>query len=211
MQLFRRAFGVSAVVALLTVTPSAVHAQRGDSYTWKIGLQAGSIIYETRTQESEFMPSGGAHVLIMAARGGLMFGIDEGFGSEERSGAVMFNDLRRYQAVLVAFPVALPLEPYFGAGGGIMQVVSPTIDPIITDPFERAELQEQAREASTHAYATALFGLQGRWGRLTAFGQAQVTTGPGDDKLLRGAAYSIHGGIRIGLGSAKEGIRAGGY
>lgn len=211
MQLFGRALGACAVAATLTIIPGAVHAQRGDSYTWKVGLQGGSMIFETRTQESQFMPSVGAHVLIMGARGGLLFGVDEGLGSDEQSGSIRFNDLRRYQAVLVAFPVALPLEPYFGIGGGILQAVAPTVDPVVTDPFEREDLLEAAEEASTHAYATALFGVQGRWGRLTAFAQAQVGTSPGSDKLLRGPLYTIHGGIRIGLGSAKEGIRSGGY
>mgnify|MGYP000095934062 CR=1 FL=1 len=46
---------------------------------------------------------------------------------------------------------------------------------------------------------------------LPAFAQAQIGTAPRDDKLLRGATYSLHGGIRIGLGSAKEGVKAGGY
>ena len=134
-----------------------------------------------------------------------------GFGSDERSGLIVFNDVRRYQAVLMAFPVNAPLEPYFGVGGGILQVVGPRVDDSVTDPFDREELAAAAEEASSHAFATAIAGVQGRWGRLTAFGQAQIGTSPNRDKLLRGALYSVHGGIRIGLGSAKEGVRAGGY
>jgi hypothetical protein len=210
MTRFRWLTGALALAAFAAV-PGSLSAQRADSYTWKLGLQAGSMFVQTRTQDSEVIPSFGAHVLIMAKRGGLMVGVDEGFGSDERSGLIVFNDVRRYQAVLMAFPVNAPLEPYFGVGGGILQVVGPRVDDSVTDPFDREDLANAADEASSHAFVTALAGVQGRWGRLTAFGQAQIGSSPNRDKLLRGALYSIHGGIRIGLGSAKEGVRAGGY
>jgi hypothetical protein len=211
MTLYRRAMALSALVTTLVALPGTAQAQRGDSFTWKIGIQGGSMIFQTRTQDSEVIPSGGAHFLIMSRRGGLMVGVDEGFGSDERSGAILFNDIRRYQAMLMAFPVALPLEPYFGVGGGVIQVVSPRVDPAITDPFELANLLAAASDASTSAFASFLAGVQGRWGRVTVFGQYQIHTAPDADKLLRGPMHSIHGGIRIALGSSREGVRAGGY
>src|SRR5690606_5493870 len=109
-------------------------------------VQGGSMIFQTRTQDTELIPSGGAHFMIMARNSGLMVGIDEGFGSDARSGLVLFNDLRRYQAVMMAYPVSLPLEPYFGAGGALLQIASPRIDPAVTDPFEREALREIAEE-----------------------------------------------------------------
>ena len=210
MMLNRRVLGTLALVATLTL-PAAVQAQRGDSYTWKLGLQAGSMIFQTRTQDTEVIPSVGAHFLIMAKRGGLMVGVDEGFGSDEESGLIVFNDIRRYQAVLMAFPVNAPLEPYFGVGGGLLQVVGPRVNSSVTDPFDREEILASADDATTHAFATLMAGVQGRWGRLNVFGQGQLSTAPQRDKLLRGVMYSIHGGIRIGLGSTKEGVAAGGY
>lgn len=211
MTLYRRAFALSALVTLLVTLPGTATAQRGDSYSWKLGIQGGSFMFQTRTQDTEVVPSAGAHFLIMARRAGLMVGVDEGFGSDQRSGAVLFNDIRRYQAMLMAFPVSLPLEPYFGVGGGIIQVVSPRIDPSIIDPFEQATLLDAAKEASTSAYASFLAGVQGRWGRVTIFGQYQIHTAPESDKLLRGAMHSVHGGVRIALGSSREGVRSGGY
>jgi hypothetical protein len=211
MTLFRRVVGAFVLATTIATIPGVAAAQRGDSFTWKLGVQGGSMIFQTLTQDNTLIPSGGAHFLIMARRGGLMVGVDEGFGSDERSGQVLFNDLRRYQAVLMAFPVSLPLEPYFGAGGGLMQVVGPRIDPVITDPFEREALRDAANDASVAAFATFLAGIQGRWGRVTAFGQYQLHTAPGEDSLLRGVMHSIHGGIRIALGSSREGVRAGGY
>lgn len=211
MTLYRRAAGALAFATLLAVLPAPVQAQRGDSFTWKLGVQGGSMVFQTRTQDSKLIPSGGAHFLIMARRTGLMVGVDEGFGSDERSGLVLFNDLRRYQAVIIAHPVSLPLEPYFGVGGGVLQVVSPRIDPVVTDPFEREVLMEAAQDGSAAAFATFLAGLQGRWGRVTVFGQYQLQSAPGDDALLDGVMHSLHGGIRIALGSSREGIREGGY
>lgn len=210
MMLNRRVLGTLALVATLTL-PAAVQAQRGDSYTWKLGIQAGSMIFQTRTQDSKVIPSVGAHFLIVSKRGGLMVGVDEGLGSDEESGLIVFNDLRRYQAVMMAFPVNAPLEPYFGIGGGLLQVIGPRVNSIVTDPFDREDILANTDEATAHAYATLLAGVQGRWGRLNVFGQGQISTSPQRDKLLRGALYSIHGGIRIGLGSTKEGVAAGGY
>lgn len=211
MTLYRRAFALSALATALVAFPGTATAQRGDSFSWKLGIQGGSMIFQTRTQDSEVIPSAGAHFLIMSRRAGLMVGLDEGFGSDQRSGVVLFNDIRRYQAMLMAFPLALPVEPYFGVGGGIMQVVSPRIDPIVTDPFEQATLLAAAKDASASAFASLLAGVQGRWGRVTVFGQYQVHTSPDDDKLLRGAMHSLHGGVRITLGSSREGVRSGGY
>lgn len=210
MTLFRRVAQGCTLAAIL-VSPQALQAQRGDAHTWKIGASAGSILIQTRTQDTEVLPSFGAHFLIMASRVGLQFGVDEGFGSDERSDLALFNDVRRYQAVAIAFPFSAPLEPYFGVGGGIMQVVGPRVDAVVQDPTDRQTLLDEYKEGSASGFATLLAGLQGRWGRFTAFGQYQIGSSPADDKLLRGASHSFHGGLRIGLGSAREGVAAGGY
>lgn len=210
MMLFRQVFGTFALAALITL-PASSQALRDDSHTWKLGLQGGSMIFQTRTKDYEAVPSFGAHLLIMAKRGGLMVGVDEGFGDDEESGQILFNDIRRYQAVLMAFPVAGTVEPYFGAGGGLLQVVSPRVSSLVTDPIERESLLDDADDNSTHAFATFLAGVQAKWGRTSVFAQGQVSTAPGDEKLLRGALFSIHGGIRIGLGGTREDVRAGGY
>ena len=151
----------------------------------------------------------------MARQGGLIVGVDEGLGKDERTsgGVILFNDLRRYQAVLMAFPFHSPLEPYFGLGGGILTVVGPRINPDlqITDPIQRNALLAAATDASGSGFLTAMAGVQGRWGRVTAFAQYQLGSAPGTNKLLRGVMHSLHGGIRIGLGSTKDEFKAGGY
>lgn len=212
MTFFRRA-ATACALGLLVGLPNAAHAQRADSYTWKFGLDAGSMIFTTRSQDSKVIPSAGAHVMIMARRTGLMAGVTEGFGSDEETGGglILFNDLRRYQAVLMAFPLQLALEPYFGVGGGLLQVVGPRVSAAVQDPTDRQLLLSAAQESSTSGFLTGLVGVQGRWKRLAVFGQYQLHSSPSDDKLLKGAMHSFHVGIRMGLGSAKDGVRAGGY
>lgn len=197
------------------LAPGQLHAQRSDSYTWKLGFEAGAMLFQTRSQNTKTIPSGGAHILIMAKQGGLLMGVDEGFGKNESTvgGAILFNDLRRYQAVLMAFPFHMAVEPYFGVGGGILQVVGPRINPALglTDPTDRATLIAAANDASSSGFLTGLAGIQGRWGQVTAFAQYQIGSSPSDDKLLHGAMHSLHAGIRIGLGSARDGVKSGGY
>ena len=211
MTLFRHRV-VFAAAALAAVMHGTAHAQRSDSYTWKLGLNVGAMSFQTVGQPgSTVVPAVGAHLLIMAHRGGLLFGVDEGVGTNEKAtGNVLFNDVRRYQAVLMAFPVSAPLEPYFGVGLGIQQVVGPRVDHnLITDPSQQATILADANDRSSSGFLTALVGVQGRWGRFTVFAQYQAATSPSDDKLLQSSTQTILGGIRIGLGSAREGISAG--
>ena len=204
-----------ALVLLPALAPTHLPAQRADSYTWKLGLNAGAMMFQTRSQDTKTILSVGAHALIMAGKGGLLVGVDEGLGKDESTsgGTILFNDLRRYQAVLMAFPFHGPLEPYFGMGGGILSVVGPRINPDLglTDPTERANLLSAATDASASGFLTALAGIQGRWGRGTAFAQYQLGSAPNGDKLLRGNLHTLNVGIRIGLGSTKDDLKAGGY
>jgi hypothetical protein len=212
MTFFRRA-ATACMLGLLLALPTAAHAQRPDSYTWKFGLDFGTMIFATSTQDSKGIPSFGAHALVMARRSGLMVGVTEGFGTDEKtaSGLVIFNDIRRYQAVLMAFPLHSAIEPYFGIGGGILQVINPRIDPVVQDPVDRQALQTAADDASASGFLTGLVGVQGQWKALTIFAQYQLGSAPNDDKLLSDVLHTFHAGIRFSLGSSREGTKAGGY
>jgi hypothetical protein len=215
MKLVQRGAVLMAVVLAAGVTLPAA-AQRSDSYTWKLGIDAGIMTFETQTQKTKVVPTAGAHILVMGRRGGLMFGVDEGIGSNQNTipaQLILFNDVRRYQAVLMAFPISGPIEPYFGGGGGILQVVGPRVDPAagITDPTETATLLSNAQQESASAFATFVGGLQGRAGRMSVFVQYQATTSPSSDNLLKGPTQTLVAGLRFNLGSAREGVKAGGY
>ena len=212
MTLHRHRVAISAI-ALAAAMHGTAAAQRDDSYTWKLGLNIGAMAFQTAGQpQTTVVPSVGAHLLIMAHRGGLLVGFDEGVGTNERATAnVLFNDVRRFQAVLLAFPVSGPLEPYFGGGVGIQQVVGPRVDHnLITDPAQQASILSAAEDASASGFLTMLVGLQGRWKRFTVFVQYEAATSPSDGMLLQSSTQTLVGGIRIGLGTAREGVTAGG-
>ncbi len=210
----QRAVWVGVVLAAGAAVPAS--AQRSDSFTWKLGIDAGIMTFETQTQPTKVVPTAGAHILVMGHRGGLMFGVDEGIGSNQNTipaQLILFNDVRRYQAVLMAFPISGKIEPYFGGGGGIMQVVGPRVDPGagITDPTETSALLSNAQQESASAFATFVGGIQGVIGHTSVFVEYQATTSPSSDNLLRGPTQTLLVGVRLNLGSAREGVRAGGY
>ena len=73
-------------------------------------------------------------------------------------------------------------------------------------------------------FGTFVGGLQFQVGRFMAFGQYQITTGAVDDtvrrqrrdpvafgRLLEGPTHTFTGGLRFGLGSAREKCETGGY
>jgi hypothetical protein len=203
-----------AGLAIAATVPGTAGAQRNDSYTWMLGINAGAMAFQTvGNLQTTVVPSAGAHFLVMAGRGGLMVGVDEGIGTNEKAtDNVLFNDVRRYQGVLMAFPVSGSVEPYFGVGGGILQVVGPRVDhQQITDPVEQAAILADARDRSATGFVTILAGIQGHLKRATIFAQYEASTSPSDDKLLHGSTQTLLAGLRFGLGSAREGVAAGGY
>ena len=93
-----------------------------------------------------------------------------------------------------------------------MQVVGPRVDPGVTDPSDRQTLLSAAEDAASSGFVTALGGLQGRWGRTTAFVQYQVTSSPSDDKLLKGASAIFSSAAYGSALAARAGyVTAGGY
>ena len=61
-------------------------------------------------------------------------------------------------------------------------------------------------------FGSLVGGLQYRISpKLVVYGQYQVTSSPSAGSLLVGPTHTLVGGIRFGLGNAKEGVRGGGY
>jgi hypothetical protein len=117
----------------------------------------------------------------------------------------------------MAFPIRSAVQPFLGVGYGIMHVVSPT--PLSTTGF-----QSDAEQLGSSGFGTFLAGITFQVGRLMAFGQYQITTSPGNDtvvddagnpvafgRLLTGPTHTFSGGLRFGLGSARESVKTGGY
>jgi hypothetical protein len=183
------------------------------------------MFFKTPTQSRSAIPTFGGQALIVAKRTGLMLSFEEGVGSDETSAytdvggvqPVTFNDIRKYSATLMAFPIRSAAQPYFGVGYGLIHVVNPR-------PLAGGS-SSNATDLGSSGFGTFIGGLQFQVGRMMAFGQYQITTSPSghtivdqtgnfvaSGRLLDGPTHTFTGGLRIGLGSARdEGTRAGGY
>lgn len=193
-------------------------------FSWAIGAQGGVLFFSTQRQTVSGIPAAGAHFSIVSRRGGLQLGVDEAFGSEEPTAFVdpssgntvremQFDRIRRYGFNLTGYPVRGAVEPYFGVGFGMLQVVDPQFDEntVFSSNQQAALSQEVARELSASGFMSFLAGFQFRAAGVAAFAQYQISTAPRQGDLLRGTGQSIMGGVRISLGGAREETRGGGY
>ena len=215
--------GAHVVHAQSAASSSASVPQvRDDRFKWFFGASAGALFFETQNQTRSGVPSVGAHVAIVSRRGGLMFGVDEGFGSDEPSSfldpsddfnerPVTFDRIRRYSATLTGYPVRGSLEPYIGLGFGFTQVVSPQVQGVFASADAAATSEFFAKEVSADGFASLMAGVQFRLGRLAAFGQWQMNTPPAQEHILRGPLHMLTAGVRFSLGRAKQELKAGGY
>jgi hypothetical protein len=225
MRTLIRSIPAAALALVLGTAHLTAQAPGNGNFQWYIGGQGGVTFFKTPTQGRSGIPTFGGHALIVAKRTGLMLSVDEAVGSNEQSSytdaggvqAVTFNDIRRYSAVLMAFPIRAAAQPYLGIGYGIIHVVNPT-------PTSSAAFQSDANELGSAGFGTFVGGLQFKVGRFMAFGQYQITSaasqrtatdGAGNvvavGRLLDGPTHTFTGGLRIGLGSARDDVRGGGY
>jgi hypothetical protein len=225
MRMVIRSIPVLALALGLGVAQASAQQPGNGDFQWYIGPQAGVMIFNTPTQNSSAIPVFGGQTLIVAKRTGLLISVEEAVGSDETSSyadlngtqTVTFNDIRKYSAVLMAFPIKAAAQPYLGVGFGIMHVVNPQVG-------SAAAFQSDANDLGSTGFGTFLGGLQFQLGRFMAFGQYQITTGASnhtvDDatgapvafgRLLDGPTHTFSGGIRFGLGSAREKPKSGGY
>lgn len=221
----RVSFGALAAALTLAASAASLEAQqlRDDSYTWYIAPQGGVLFFETQTQTRSGIPTFGAQAMIIGKRGGLMLSIEEAFGDQETSvygdssapnGAreVTFDRLRKYSAIMMAYPLRSRLEPYLGVGFGILHTVGTSVGGTFTTPEAAGDAVEEAKNRGSTGFGSFVGGLQYRLSKkMVLYGQYQITTAPGDGSLLVGPTHTLVAGLRFGLGGAKEGIHGGGY
>jgi hypothetical protein len=219
MRTLIRTIPAAALALTLGTAHLAAQAPGNGNFQWYVGGQGGVTFFKTPNQGRTGIPAFGGHTLIVAKRTGLMLSFDEAVGSNEQTSytdvggtqAVTFNDIRRYSAVLMAFPIRAAAQPYLGLGYGIIHVVNPS-------PASPTALQSDAADLGSSGFATFVGGVQFQVGRMMAFGQYQITSGATEHstatafgRLLDGPTHTFTGGVRIGLGSSREDVRAGGY
>ena len=215
---------VAALALCLGAAQLPAQQPGNGNFQWYIGGQGGAMLFGTPSQTRNGIPMVGGHLMIVARRTGLMLSVDEGIGSNELSSYtdgngsvqnVTFNDIRKYSATLMAFPLQIPIQPYLGLGVGIMHVVGPT-------PVSAGGSSDVALKLGSTGFGSFLGGVQFKVARFMAFGQYQITTSPSahaitdgagiaTGKLLTGPTHTFSAGMRIGLGSSRDRPQSGGY
>jgi hypothetical protein len=203
-------------LASLALAPSLAAQVTGfETFKWYIGGQAGVTIFETKTQTKGAIITGGAHFLVTAKRTGLILAVEEGFKSNQTSSypdptvlggsrQVVFNNLRKYSLSLVAFPFKTAAQPYFGVGAGWIHTVKEYPQGFFGTPADADSAAQLADRLGGHGFGSLIGGVQFRVDRFMIFGQYMLTSGPSSSKLLTGPTHAFMGGLRIGLGGARE-------
>ncbi len=226
---------IPVALALCLGTAQLSAQEPGNStFQWYVGGHGGVMNFETPIQGRDNIPLGGAHLLVTARRTGLLLSVEQGFGSNEASGyvfeqydtagtllsqqaiGVSFNYMRKYSAMLMAFPIKGPITPFFGIGVGILHAGGFNPD------------DDAAKELGSTGFGSLIGGLNFKISRFSAFGQYQIATGPStagftqfDDQgrarfvwrgnLFTGPTHTFSAGLRFGLGNARERASGGGY
>ena len=220
MKMFTR---LAMAAALVTLVSSPASAQNGgrNPFSWYFGAQGGVMMFETTRQESGGIPVAGANILVTARRTALMLSVEEGFGSDELTSFVdptaptgernvTFNNIRKYSALLLAYPLRGHAQPFIGVGFGLIHLHNPQAQNTLTIA-EKAALDDSASSRGSAGYGSAVAGLQLQVSGIAIYGMYQITTSPSRGKLLVGPTHNLTAGLRFSLGSAKEGITGASY
>lgn len=227
MSVLRRSVAAAAVALAFAVTEaSAQVVPHPKDWQWTIGGQGGMMFVGTGNGEDAELPVAGVQTVIRARRTALMLSVQQGFGDNESGGSYVASDgiatstvpvtwdwARKYTAALLVFPIRGHIDPYFGAGVGILQVGGFDDDPV-------------ADELSASGFGTLIGGLELSVGRFMAFGEYQLTTSQrvqayeerdSDGSVLfqaagrftEGPSHTLTAGLRISLGGAREQVGGG--
>ena len=233
MRMVTRIFPLAALAFGLSSAPLTAQQPGNGAFQWYIGGQGGVMNFETLVEGHKTQPMAGAHLLITARRTGLLLSVEQNFGPAVQSGytletidtsgtivssevvPISFKYIRKYSAMLVAFPIKGPITPFFGVGLGVQHTGGHSPD------------DEFAKDIGSSGFGTLIGGLNFRVSRFSAFGQYQITSGPStqfsqvkfDDgsgllafgTLFHGPVHTLSAGLRFGLGNAKERAVGGGY
>ncbi len=244
MRILKQSLALVALGSLLSIAPATAQQAGTSAFRWYVGGHGGVTSFRTNAGGRDLMPVAGGHLLIIAKRTGLLLSVDQGFGSDVptqtlfevrdsvdnvlNSGVMdwTFQGIRRYSAILMAYPLRNPnIQPFVGIGAGIAHTTSNSPGPFADGRVEN--------ELSSTGFGTAVGGLEFRLGPFSAFGQYQITTKQGFKQLTTvlqqdatgntlfrrldygewtlGAFHTVTGGLRLSLGRARESSGSGGY
>ncbi len=220
MRMLGRTASVLGLASLALAPSLAAQVTGFDPFKWYIGAHMGLMVFETPSQTKGGIFTAGGHLLVTAKRTGLLLSVEESFKNNQVSvyndaatatgqRTVSFNNIRKYQATLLAFPFNTVAQPYIGLGFGLMQTVNEYPQGVFLTPAERADAEDAADEAGTYTYGSFVGGVQFRVSSVVLFGQYALTSSPARGKLLIGTTHNFTAGLRVSLGGAKESASGG--
>jgi hypothetical protein len=215
MRMLGRTVSVLGLASLALAPSLAAQVTGFESFKWYFGAQAGLTIFETPSQTKGGIFTAGGHFLVTAKRTGLLISVEESFKNNQVSvysdaaaaggqRQVNFNNLRKYQATILAFPFNTIAQPYIGLGFGLLQTVKEYPQGVFLTPAELGDAQDAADQAGSHTFGSLVGGVQFRVSSFVLFGQYAITSSPVRGKLLIGPTHTFSGGLRIGLGGSKD-------
>ena len=194
------------------------------NFNWYWGAQGGAFVSKTNTQPLVYDPIVGGHWLITSRRTALYVAYEQAFFLTDANAVIFdpnssnssvgpsfrdvsFSDMRRLMFGVLAFPAQKVIEPYGGGGFALMQVLNPTIDCSSGCTLSEAtEANDRVHEASSRAFFWLMGGLQINYSsKLNVFAHYLITSSA-PNFLIEGNTHSMQGGIRLSLGTSKEGI-----
>ena len=216
---------VVAGAVLLGVVAIPAEAQRKEDWRnqWYWGAHVSGLRYKTALQPYYWDPMAGGHWMITADRTALYVGFDQGWlttdavtviedpassGSSVGPGFrdVSFSSLRRVMFGIMIMPKRGVIEPIFGGGFAMMQILDPTVDcSTCLTPGEAFEAESRAEDASSKAFGWAMAGAQMNFFKLTLFGDLIVQSAA-QNFLIEGTTTTFQVGARYSFGTSKEGI-----
>ncbi len=193
-------------------------------YQWYWGAQGGAFISKTNTQPYVYDPIVGGHWLITARRTALYVAYEQALFLSDAQAVIFdpgssgcsigngpcrdvsFHDVRRLMFGVLAFPTQKIIEPFAGGGFAIMQVLNPVVDCTGCSTSEFQQADDRVNDQASKAFFWLMGGLQINYSsKLNVFAHYLLTSSA-SNFLLESNTHSLQGGVRISLGSAKEGI-----
>ena len=194
------------------------------NFNWYWGAQGGFFLSKTNTEPYAYDPMFGGHWLITSRRTALYVAYEQAFFLSDAHAVIFdpnssgcslgaapcrdvsFSDVRRIMFGVVAYPTQKVIEPFAGLGFAIMQVTNPIVDCPGCNLSEAAQADDRVNEASSKAFVWLMAGLQINYSsKLNVFAHYLLTSS-GNNFLLQGNTHSLQGGVRVSLGTSKEGI-----
>jgi hypothetical protein len=119
---------------------------------------------------------------------------------------VSFHDVRRIMFGVLAFPAQKVIEPFAGGGFALMQVLNPQVDCSGCTLSEAVEASDRVADQSSRAFFWLMGGLQINYSsKLNVFAHYLLTSSA-PNFLIDGNTHTLQGGVRVSLGTSKEGI-----